>query len=94
MRRRHVKKALSGGSMSTQSMVFGPDQDGESVVIDIEDGSVQNVALQDSEDQRIPYEDLTKEHWTKMSDAEDRALEQIEREEAAATTTAAAAEAI
>ena len=80
--------------MSTQSMVFGPDQDGESVVIDIEDGSVQNVALQDSEDQRIPYEDLTKEHWTKMSDAEDRALEQIEREEAAATTTAAAAEAI
>ena len=66
--------------MSTQSMVFGPDQDGESVVIYIEDGSVQNVVLKNSEEQQIPYEDLTKEHWTKMGDAEDRAVEQLERE--------------
>ncbi len=74
--------------MSTQSMVFGPDQDGESVVIYVEEGSVQNVALQDSEDQQIPYEDLTKEHWTKMSEAEDRALEQLEREAATPPATA------
>ena len=80
--------------MSTQSMVFGPDQDGESVVIYVEDGSVRNVVLQDSEDQQIPYEDLSKEHWTKMSEAEDRVLEQLEREAAATTTAAAAAEAI
>ena len=78
--------------MSTQSMVFGPDQDGESVVIYFEEGSVQNVVLQDSEDQRIPYEDLTKEHWTKMSEAEDRALEQLEREAATTPATAETAE--
>ncbi len=78
--------------MSTQSMVFGPDQDGESVVIYVEEGSVQNVALQDSEDQQIPYEDLTKEHWTKMSEAEDRALEQLEREAATTAETAETAE--
>ena len=78
--------------MSTQSMVFGPDQDGESVVIYVEEGSVQNVALQDSEDQRIPYEDLTKEHWTKMSEAEDRALEQLEREAPTPPATAETAE--
>ncbi len=78
--------------MSTQSMVFGPDQDGESVVIYVEEGSVQNVALQDSEDQQIPYEDLTKEHWTKMSEAEDRALEQLEREAATTPATAETAE--
>ncbi len=73
--------------MSTQSMVFGPDQDGESVVIYVEEGSVQNVALQDSEDQQIPYEDLTKEQWTRMSEAEDRALDQLEREAAATIAT-------
>lgn len=72
--------------MSTQSMVFGPDQDGESVVVYVEEGCVQNVALQNSDDQLIPYEDLTKEHWTKMSEAEDRVVEQLERER----TTAAA----
>ena len=80
--------------MSTQSMVFGPDQDGESVVIYVEEGSVQNVALQDSEDQQIPYEDLTKEHWTTMSEAEDRAIEQLEREAATPPATAETAETI
>ena len=66
--------------MSAQSMVFGPDQDGESVVIYVEDGSVQDVVLQDAEEQQIPYEDLTKAHWTKMSEAEDRAIEQLRGE--------------
>ena len=74
--------------MSTQSMVFGPDQDGESVVVYVEDGSVQNVVLRDSDDQQIPYAELTKEHWTTMSEAEDRAVEQLERESAATTATA------
>ncbi len=79
--------------MSTQSMVFGPDQDGESVVVYVEDGSVQNVVLRDSDDQQIPYAELTKEHWTTMSEAEDRAVEQLERESAATTATEEAEEA-
>lgn len=79
-----------------ESMVFGPDQDGETVVIYVEEGTVQNVLLRGADEQQIPYEDLTKDHWTKMSEAEDRAIEQLEREaeeekEAAETTAARAA---
>ncbi len=65
--------------MISQSMVFGPDEDGESIVVEVEDGSVENVILRDSNEQQIPFKELTKEHWLKMNEAEDQALERIQR---------------
>ena len=65
--------------MISQSMVFGPDKDGESIVVEVEDGSVENVILRDSNEQQIPFKELTKEHWLKMNEAEDQALERIQR---------------
>ena len=72
--------------MISQSMVFGPDKDGESIVVEVEDGSVENVILRDSNEQQIPFKELTKEHWLKMNEAEDQALERIQREKVESET--------
>ena len=63
--------------MSIEPVVFGPDNLGETVIVELDGCEVVNVILQGPGGAPIPLADLSKEQWTKMAEAEDAAIQRL-----------------